>query len=122
MRVALLDRANFPRPKLLGGLLAAKRFKFWNGCFHRRRMPAGADGFTTTGAAAARYLPVALVLCRFHRPCEAAVQGKRSFSLFRKKNRAIGIERHRSPVRISDASSAAGRGGFQVRLLISASQ
>jgi flavin-dependent dehydrogenase len=36
------------------------------------------------------YLPVAFLLRRFHRPCEAAVQGKRSFSLFRRENRAVG--------------------------------
>jgi flavin-dependent dehydrogenase len=41
------------------------------------------------------YLPVAFVLRRFHRPCEAAVQGNRSFSLLRKKNRAVGFELRR---------------------------
>jgi geranylgeranyl reductase family protein len=34
------------------------------------------------------YRPVSFILHRFHGPCEAAVQGRRSFSLFRKRNRA----------------------------------
>ena len=35
------------------------------------------------------YRPVSFILHRFHRPCESAVQGRRSFSLFRKQNRAV---------------------------------